>query len=87
LLLNQLGSSVKVLHFKDFVSLEPGQNTCQIGEGIIDFLPAWQWLAKNKEQDIWLTAEQDFAENADDACVHNGAYLSRKLSEHEMAAC
>lgn len=85
-LLDDLDQSVRVLHFKDFVSDEPGQNTCHLGEGIIDFSPAWRWLEGKSDRDIWLTAEQDNAEDADKACVANGAYLTRNIERLGGAA-
>ena len=39
-ILGDLGGAVRILHFKDFVSRQAGQNTCHLGEGIIDFSPA-----------------------------------------------
>ena len=79
-LLDELGPALKVLHFKDFASQEDGQNTCHLGTGVIDFAPAWAWLARHREQDLWLTAEQDFAEDNDQACAVNGAYLRDQLT-------
>ncbi|MEP3276408.1 MAG: sugar phosphate isomerase/epimerase family protein [Stappiaceae bacterium] len=76
-LLDELGDSAKILHFKDFISAEAGQNTSHLGEGIIDFSPAWRWLDGRRGSDIWLTAEQDNAEDADIACGINGAYLAK----------
>ncbi|WP_181408120.1 sugar phosphate isomerase/epimerase family protein [Pararhizobium mangrovi] len=85
-LLDELDREVKILHFKDFVSEEPGENTCHLGEGIIDFSPAWRWLQGKADRDIWLTAEQDHATSADDACVANGAYLVENLERLEKAS-
>jgi sugar phosphate isomerase/epimerase len=79
--LGELGEAAKILHFKDFISAEPGQNTCHLGDGIIDFSAAWQWLADQNGADIWLTAEQDNADDADIACSVNGAYLARHVRE------
>jgi sugar phosphate isomerase/epimerase len=78
--LQELEGRIRVLHFKDFISREPGQNTCHLGEGIIDFGPAWRWLASRTGQDLWITAEQDNAADADAACVVNGAYLRHQLA-------
>ena len=78
-ILEELGTSVKVLHFKDFKTRDPGDNTCHLGAGIIDFAPVWEWLADRKDQDIWLTAEQDNAEDAGKACAANGDYLKKNL--------
>lgn len=75
--LGGLGQAAKILHFKDFVSTEAGQNTCHLGEGIIDFSAAWQWLEDQRGTNIWLTAEQDNADDADIACGINGSYLAQ----------
>lgn len=75
-LLSELGEAAKILHFKDFKSTEAGQNTCHLGEGIIDFSPAWQWLNNQEGANIWLTAEQDNADDADIACRTNSEYLA-----------
>ncbi|MGI9355372.1 MAG: sugar phosphate isomerase/epimerase family protein [Rhizobiaceae bacterium] len=80
-LLEEIGSEVKVLHFKDFGSWEEGQNTVHLGTGVVDFAPAWQWLAAQVNRDIWLTAEQDHAEHNDVACRTNGAYLAAQIAE------
>ena len=79
-LLEDLGDAAKVLHFKDFASVEAGQNTSHLGEGIIDFSPVWHWLESAKGRDIWLTAEQDNAADADEACRLNGGYLARQVA-------
>lgn len=84
-ILNALDDRIRVLHFKDFISRDPGQNTCPLGEGIIDFDPAWTWLADRTDRDIWITAEQDHAEDADEACQLNGAYLIHQLAALEGA--
>ena len=81
--LGELNGRVRVLHFKDFVSRAPGQNTCHLGEGIIDFDPAWQWLESRTDEDLWVTAEQDHADDADAACAFNGAYLGTRLAALE----
>ncbi len=81
--LNTLDERIRVLHFKDFISRDPGQNTCHLGEGIVDFGPAWAWLARRGDRDLWITAEQDHADNADEACQINGAYLSDQLAALE----
>ena len=78
-ILGDLDDRIKVLHFKDFLSRNEGQNTCPLGTGIIDFEPAWQWLADRADRDIWITAEQDNADDADAACIANGAYLNDRL--------
>ncbi len=85
--LNDLDDRIKVLHFKDFISREKGQNTSHLGAGIIDFSPAWQWLSDRADRDIWITAEQDNADDADTACVVNGAYLHDKLAGLGAARC
>lgn len=79
-LLEEIGSAVKVLHFKDFQSWADGQNTCHLGTGIIDFTPAWAWLAEQSSDHVWITAEQDHALDADKACLHNGAYLTDRAT-------
>ncbi|MFK8036279.1 MAG: sugar phosphate isomerase/epimerase family protein [Hyphomicrobiales bacterium] len=78
-LLGELDQAAKILHFKDFISAEAGQNTCHLGEGIIDFSDAWRWLDGRKDTNIWLTAEQDNAEDADIACGINGEYLAHHI--------
>ena len=83
--LADLEETVKILHFKDFISAEAGQNTCHLGEGIIDFSAAWQWLQGQGGQDIWLTAEQDNAADADIACAINGAYLAEHRQDLERS--
>lgn len=80
-LLGQISGDVRILHFKDFLSTEAGQNTSHLGQGIIDFAPAWEWLSKNKDKDLWITAEQDNADDAAIACEVNGRYLNRQLTE------
>ena len=80
-LLEQIGSAVRVIHFKDFGSWEDGQDTVHLGTGVVDFTPAWQWLAGQRHRDIWLTAEQDHAEDNDAACRTNGAYLAGHIAE------
>ena len=80
-LLDEIGSHIKVLHFKDFLSWDGDQDTCHLGTGVIDFAPAWHWLRKQMENDIWITAEQDNAEDNESACEANGAYLGAHLSE------
>jgi len=77
--LESLAGDIKILHFKDFISAESGQNTCHLGEGIIDFSSAWDWLSLNANNDLWITAEQDNADDATQACVANGAYLNDQL--------
>lgn len=79
--LNQIADDVKILHFKDFISTQPGQNTCHLGEGIIDFSAAWKWLIQHADRDLWVTAEQDNADDAAIACAINGQYLTRHLSD------
>jgi len=79
-LLKEIGSAVKVLHFKDFVSWEDGQNTCHLGEGVVDFAPAWDWLARQEVDDVWITAEQDNAADNELACQLNGEFLVRHLA-------
>jgi len=83
-LLEEIGDAIKLLHFKDFVSWEDGQNTCHLGEGVVDFSPAWKWLPKLNTQSLWLTAEQDNAVNNDEACAVNGAYLANRLIQSEL---
>ncbi|NNE80555.1 MAG: sugar phosphate isomerase/epimerase [Silicimonas sp.] len=78
-LLDEVGSNVRVLHFKDFITWEDGQNTCHLGTGVVDFAPAWAWLAEQAGADIWLTAEQDNAPDNDRACAVNGQYLVSHL--------
>ena len=51
--LSDIADDVKILHFKDFISGEAGQNTCHLGEGIIDFSPAWHWLSQHRDKDLW----------------------------------
>ncbi|MEM9106161.1 MAG: sugar phosphate isomerase/epimerase family protein [Pseudomonadota bacterium] len=82
-MLDLLGDRIKVLHFKDFISSDPGQDTCHLGEGIIDLDPAWAWLASRTDRDMWVTAEQDHAEDADRACQLNGAYMVDQLASLE----
>lgn len=79
-LLDEIGTLSKVLHFKDFVSWEDGQNTCHLGDGVVDFSPAWRWLSQHKEHDIWITAEQDNADDNDLACRVNSAYLAEQIA-------
>ena len=79
-LLNSLNDSIKILHFKDFFSWDGNVDTCHLGEGIIDFTPAWNWLSDKSDRDIWLTAEQDNAEDADKACNLNGSYLNKRIN-------
>ena len=78
-LLDEIGAATKVLHIKDFVSWEDGQNTCHLGDGVVDFLPAWAWLSRQKTSQIWITAEQDNAKDNDLACKVNGAYLANQI--------
>lgn len=80
-LLAEIGDRVHVLHFKDFISWDDGQNTCHLGEGVADFEPAWDWLSRHSDQDIWITAEQDNAEDNDAACRANAAYLAHHLAQ------
>lgn len=79
-LLDEIGEAVHVLHFKDFITWEDGQNTCHLGEGVVDFSPAWEWLATQSDRDIWITAEQDNAHDNDLACAANGAWLHAHLA-------
>ena len=78
-LLDEIGDQARVLHFKDFMTWEDGQNTCHLGEGVVDFSPAWAWLATRPDRDIWITAEQDNAKDNDLACEVNGAYLGSHI--------
>jgi len=80
--LNGIGEAAKILHFKDFLSAESGQNTCHLGDGIIDFSAAWRWLEGQNSANIWLTAEQDNADDADIACGVNGAYLTHHIERN-----
>lgn len=80
-LLDEIGSGIKVLHFKDFLSWADGQDTCPLGTGIVDFAPAWHWLTDRLESGIWITAEQDNAEDNEAACKANGAYLAAQLDK------
>ena len=80
-LLNEIGTATKVLHIKDFVSWEDGQNTCHLGDGVVDFTPAWKWLSQQNNSNIWVTAEQDNAKDNDLACRVNGDYLSAQLAK------
>ena len=82
-LLDDIGSAAKILHFKDFESWDPGQNTCHLGAGVIDFTPAWDWVAKLKTPSLWLTAEQDNAVDAHVAAEANGTYLAAKVAKLE----
>ncbi|MEP0563424.1 MAG: sugar phosphate isomerase/epimerase [Paracoccaceae bacterium] len=82
-LLDEIGDRTKVLHFKDFVTWEDGQNTCHLGDGVVDFAPAWTWLSRQADRDIWITAEQDNADNCDLACQVNSAFLKNHISEIE----
>ena len=83
-LLAEIGSSVRVLHFKDFVSWEDGQNTCHLGTGVVDFAPGWDWLSKQSGRDIWVTAEQDNAKDNALACEINSAYLASHIAELKL---
>lgn len=78
-ILSDLNERVKILHFKDFGSSAEGENTCHLGTGIVDFEPAWKWLSERSNRDIWVTAEQDKADDADAACIANGAYLNNRI--------
>lgn len=78
-LLDEIGPKVSVLHFKDFLSWDDGQNTCHLGQGVVDFAPAWAWLAGQEDPEIWITAEQDNAVDNDRACAANAAYLAAEL--------
>lgn len=81
-MLEEIGAQVHVLHFKDFLSWEDGQNTCHLGDGVVDFTPGWKWLATlPDDRNIWITAEQDFAEDNATACTANADYLRRHLRE------
>lgn len=82
-LLDEIGDAVHVLHFKDFITWEDGQNTCHLGRGVVDFAPAWDWLSAQQGRDIWVTAEQDNAEDNDRACAVNAAWLKARLSRLE----
>lgn len=79
-LLDEIGDAVHVLHFKDFITWENGQNTCHLGDGVVEFAPAWEWLAAQRGRDIWVTAEQDNAEDNDRACQANGDWLHDHLA-------
>lgn len=83
-LLDEIGASINVLHFKDFVSWEDGQNTCHLGAGVVDFAPAWGWLSRQINREIWVTAEQDNAEDNDLACRVNCAYLASHIAERGL---
>tara|TARA_B100001029_G_C14876915_1_gene347737 strand:- start:141 stop:749 length:609 start_codon:yes stop_codon:yes gene_type:complete len=78
-ILNELGEKIKIIHFKDFFSKEAGLNTCHLGEGIIDFSKAWEWIKFQNMSNIWLTAEQENADDPDIACRVNGSYLLKKI--------
>lgn len=80
-LLDDIGASIKVLHFKDFAIWGDGRSTCHLGTGVIDFAPVWAWLKGQTDRTIWLTAEQDYADDNDAACASNGAYLATKIAE------
>lgn len=82
-LLDEIGSSVETLHFKNFVSWDDGQNTCHLDDGVVDFTPAWEWLSYQTGRNIWLTAEQDNAVDAEEACRHNGSTLASHLANLE----
>lgn len=78
--LDEVGAKAKVLHFKDFITWDDGQNTCHLGTGVVDFTPAWDWLAEQNGADIWLIAEQDNAPDNDRACALNAQYLSSQIA-------
>ena len=79
-LLRSVGNRSQVLHFKDFLTWDGGDDTCRLGTGIIDFAPAWKWLSGQSARSLWITAEQDNAEDKDADCQANGAWLSDHLS-------
>lgn len=83
-LLIEIGAAIRVLHFKDFISWADGQNTCHLGEGVVDFTAAWDWLKRTDVDDIWLTAEQDNAEDNEVACQVNRAYMATNLALKEI---
>lgn len=83
-LLGEIGDNIHVLHFKDFITWEDGQNTCHLGEGVVDFAPAWEWLATHHGRDIWVTAEQDNAKDNDRACAANAVWLRDFLARLEV---
>ena len=66
-----------------FVTWEDGQNTCHLGDGVVNFEPAWTWLSGQVDRDIWITAEQDNADDRDLACQVNSAFLSKHIAEIE----
>ncbi len=78
-LLTEVGSQAPILHFKDFSNWHDDMATCHLGQGVIDFAPAWRWIAAQSDLDLWATAEQDFADDADQACAANAAYLQASL--------
>ena len=56
------------------------QNTCHLGDGVVDFEPAWKWLSQQGNLDMWVTAEQDNAEDNDMACRLNYDYLTARIA-------
>jgi len=83
-LLDRLDERIAVLHFKDLDRFAAEPETVQLGSGVIDFAPAWAWLQLRPDRDVWVTAEQDHAADADAAAAHNGALLTARLHGQEI---
>ncbi|MEM1212399.1 MAG: sugar phosphate isomerase/epimerase family protein [Planctomycetota bacterium] len=80
-LLNELGDRIGLIHLKDYLEAERGgMSTVYFGQGLMDFQPVWDWLKTSKQQDLWVTAEQDTANDPDEAASHNGRFLIEHLS-------
>lgn len=78
-LLNDLSDRIHILHIKDYDRLGEGFHTVHLGTGVLQLEPVWQWIAQQKDRDVFITAEQDSAPDADLACRENGAYLSQQF--------
>lgn len=79
-LLNELGDRVCVVHLKDFCADERESfSTVHFGDGVMPFQPVWDWLSANPGRDLWVTAEQDSAPDAEAAATANGAFLIQNL--------
>lgn len=80
-LLQNLSERIHILHIKDYDRVGEGFTTLHLGTGVLELEPVWQWIGQQRDRDIFITAEQDSAPDADLACRENGAYLSKKFAE------
>lgn len=80
--LDRMGERVQALHFKDFVTREPGVNDfCGLGQGCVPFDRVAAWAAAQPRDTWWVIAEQDAAEGPPEhAAAGNADALRRAFS-------